>query len=731
VKRLTDVVLAHRLLVVLLWLVIAGAGAGNAGRTVDALSYDFGLPGEPGHEANVSIQSGFGGGGLVDPLVLTVQAPAGGDLRTPESARAFAQAAEKVAAAAPGTRLVSPANTTGGGLTAPDGSRAVALLYPRIAPGPEPYVEALPAITAAAAQAEVGGRPLQLTGVPLLQEEEGGSRGVLVEVLLGGVGALVVLVLVFASLLAAVPLLVAVVSILATFLALLGLTTLTDVSFVVQYLVGLIGLGVAIDYSLLIVMRWREERSHGVDNDTAVRTAMATAGRSVVFSGVTVAVSLAALIAVPLPFLRSIGLGGLLIPILSVLTSLTLVPVVLQVAGPRLQWPRRGPSDPTSARWARLTEAVLRHRWAVIAGCLALLIASTLPLFGLRLGSPQIEAYGDESGAGQVSDALTRDGIPAGVLRPTEVLAPSSTAADVARSLAAVPGVASATTVTDPAWTRDGTALLQVWSTDDPATAAGSATLERVRDAAGRTQVGGTPAEDADFVSAVYRNIPVVLGAIVLITFVLLARALRSFWLPIKALLLNVLSLGAAYGLTVLIWQQGLGTEAVFGTEASGSITTWVPVAVFAFLFGLSMDYEVFILSRMREAYDEHGDTPRAVVDGISRTGRLVTSAALILFLAFVALSTVPSIDVKILATALALGIAIDAVIVRSLLAPALVGVLGSANWSMPRPLGWLLRIRPPAAPDRTVETQPGHDHSGSGYETSDHGRRQDSHYLR
>jgi RND superfamily putative drug exporter len=254
--------------------------------------------------------------------------------------------------------------------------------------------------------------------------------------------------------------------------------------------------------------------------------------------------------------------------------------------------------------------------------------------------------------------------------------------------------VATATAVDSPDWTRAGTTLLQVWTEDDPATAAGRPTLERVRDSAGRPQVGGTPAEDADFVSAVYRNTPLVLGAIMLITFALLARALRSLWLPVKALALNVLSLGAAYGLTVLIWQQGLGTEVVFGTEASGSITPWVPVAVFAFLFGLSMDYEVFILSRMREAYDEHGDTARAVVDGISRTGRLVTSAAMILFLAFVALSTVPSIDVKILATALALGIAIDALIVRSLLAPALVGVLGAANWSLPRPLAAALRVK-------------------------------------
>jgi RND superfamily putative drug exporter len=236
---------------------------------------------------------------------------------------------------------------------------------------------------------------------------------------------------------------------------------------------------------------------------------------------------------------------------------------------------------------------------------------------------------------------------------------------------------------------------VQVWSGDDPATSAGGATLDRVRAAADDlgADVGGTPAEDADFVTAVYGKAPIVALVIVLVTFLLLARALRSLWLPVKALVLNVLSLGAAYGLTVLIWQNGIGTQQVFGSEASGAITIWVPVAVFSFLFGLSMDYEVFILSRMREAHDEHGDTDQAVVDGISRTGRLVTSAALILFLSFVALSTVPSLDVQILATALALGIAIDAVVVRSLLAPALVAVLGEANWTIPAPLARLLRV--------------------------------------
>ena len=202
----------------------------------------------------------------------------------------------------------------------------------------------------------------------------------------------------------------------------------------------------------------------------------------------------------------------------------------------------------------------------------------------------------------------------------------------------------------------------------------------------GGAGVGGSPAEDADFVSAVYGNVVWVVLGVVVVTFLLLARALRSVWLPVKALALNVISIAAAYGVTVLVWQEGYGSELLFGQPATGVITTWVPIAAFSFLFGLSMDYEVFILARMREAYDDHGDTHRAVVDGIAHTGRLVTSAALILFLAFVALSTVPSVEVKILATTLALGIVIDAVVVRGLLAPALVSVLGRANWTMPRP---------------------------------------------
>jgi len=260
-----------------------------------------------------------------------------------------------------------------------------------------------------------------------------------------------------------------------------------------------------------------------------------------------------------------------------------------------------------------------------------------------------------------------------------------------------VPGVAAATAPSGPGWRSDSQALAQVWLADDPATAKAKATLDdvrRVADAEQGVQVGGSAAEDADFVTAVYGNLGWVLAAVAVVTFLLLARALRSLWLPVKALVLNVVSISAAYGMTVLIWQNGFGSDLLFGQEASGTVAIWVPIAAFSFLFGLSMDYEVFILARMREAYDEHGDNERAVVEGISATGRLVTSAALILFLAFVALATVPAIEVKILATTLALGIIIDAVVVRSLLAPALVAVLGPLNWTMPTWLARVVRVR-------------------------------------
>jgi len=692
-RILTDVVLRHRLLVALAWLVVAVAGAVTAPTTVDRLSFEFDLPGQAAYETNETIIEQFGGGGLTDPLLFVVTGAG-----AVERADSVADAART---AVPGTRTVAPGDA-GADVLAVSDSSAVVVAYPPITPGADPYAAATPPFEELATSASAGEGDVTLSGFTVLEEGGGGDRGILFEILLGGLGALIVLALVFGSLLAGLPLLVAAVSILGTFLALLGLTAVTDVSVVVEYLIALIGLGVAIDYSLLVVTRWREERAKGASNDDAVRISMATAGHSVLFSGVTVAVSLAALVLVPVPVLRSIGLGGLLIPLFSVAISLTLVPALLSAVGPQLSWPRRKPAVTRSRLWANIATRVLRRRWLSVVGSVVVLLALAAPALTLTLGTPQLSGI---SSATPASEAVTRavsDGLPKGVVRPTEVVVADDRVDATLDRLAALDGVAAAVAPTADEWRADGQSLLQVWTKDDPSSDSGRDTLDSIRDVAGDAEVGGTPAEDADFISAVYGNVVWVALGVAVVTFLLLARALRSLWLPIKALVLNVLSLAAAYGVTVLIWQDGYGSDLIFNQSASGVITIWVPIAAFAFLFGLSMDYEVFLLSRMREEHDrlmspdaeerldEHTATDRAVVEGIANTGRLVTSAALILFFAFIALSTVPSVEVKILATTLALGIAIDALIVRGVLAPALVGVLGRANWTMPR---WLRRV--------------------------------------
>jgi len=641
---------------------------------VAALTYDFSLPGQRGFEANQRIVADLGSGGDNAPVVLVV-----GDGRTPLDDRAAEGLLRAVEQALPGSRTVSFLDAPA--LRAQDGRTGAVLVYPAPLPGPEAYAAALPTLEGIAGTAPL---PVAVTGQDALAGDTGsGGAGVLAEVLFGGIGALVVLLLVFGSALAVMPLLVAAASILTTFLIVLALTEVTDVSFIVQYLLSLIGLGVAIDYALLIVTRWREEREVGGSAVEVLGRTLATAGRSVLFSGVTVAVSLAALIALPVPFLRSVGFTGLLIPVISVVASLTLLPALLLVVGAKLEWPRRRSANPESRLWRHVGAAVVRFRWISAAAATAVLLALAAPVLGLRLGQPGPESLASStSPAGAAYLQLKDSGLGSGLLGPVEVRTSDPDAVRAAvENLDGVAGVLAPT-----AWTRGGEQIVDVFTVSAASESAGSDTAAAVRAAAEHTgaDVGGVPAQDADFLRAVYGNAPWVLSLIVVVTFVLLAVALRSVWLPVKALVLNVISLSAAYGITVLIWQDGVGTALLFDQEASGSITVWVPIAVFAFLFGLSMDYEVFLLSRIREEYDLGHDTDTATVHGVARTGRLVSSAALILFLAFIALSRVPATDVKILATALALGIIIDATIVRGVLAPALVALLGAANWWLP-----------------------------------------------
>jgi RND superfamily putative drug exporter len=273
----------------------------------------------------------------------------------------------------------------------------------------------------------------------------------------------------------------------------------------------------------------------------------------------------------------------------------------------------------------------------------------------------------------------------------------------VAEALAAVEGVQGTAAPQD--WRRAGTALVTVIPTADGNSREGRATLERIRavaeDLPAAVAIGGEAAQGSDWVDAVYGNLPLTLALILGLTFVLLARAFRSLVLALEAVVLNLLSVAAAMGVLVLVWQEGLGSEAIWGIEATRSISVETPIVVFAFLFGVSMDYQVFIVSRMREAYDRSGSTQAAVVEAIGRTGRLVTSAALILGLAFVALGGAPGTENKMFASALAAGILLDATIVRGMLLPAVVAIVGRWNWWLPRRPARLLRVKPSLPPTR------------------------------
>jgi putative drug exporter of the RND superfamily len=543
---------------------------------------------------------------------------------------------------------------------------------------------------------------VHLTGFDALQQQTGGSDGpgVLLEALLGGAGALLVLSFVFASFLAVVPIMMAVASIMTTFLLLLGLTAFTSVSPIVQFLVALVGLGVAIDYSLLVVSRWREERSHGHPGDEAVQRAMETAGRAVVFSGITVAIGLLALIALPLPFLRSMGYGGMLIPLVSTLVALTLLPVILAKLGPRLDWPHRRTDDKASRTWTRWAGAVSRRRWVAAGAGMAVILALAFAATDLQLGTSDANTIAKKGDAKQGLVALEHAGIGEGSSLPHEILISGRTNPDrVAADLRKVDGIQGAVAPKDPSWRHDGTAIVEAIPVPDSGTSAGRTNLDNVRrtaHAAGPdVRVGGGPAANDDFINAVYGSFPLMIALIAITTFILLARAFRSLLLPLKAIVLNVLSVAAAWGVLVLVWQKGYGSDEIFGIAATGSIPSWLPLIVFAFLFGLSMDYEVFILSRMREEYDRTGSTRTAVVQGIGRTGRLVTSAALILFLAFVSMASGPDTQVKMFATGLAAGILLDATVIRALIVPAVISLMGRWNWWLPSWPARLLRVEP------------------------------------
>jgi RND superfamily putative drug exporter len=362
-----------------------------------------------------------------------------------------------------------------------------------------------------------------------------------------------------------------------------------------------------------------------------------------------------------------------------------------------VDWPHIRHESRASRGWTAWARTIVRHRCVAAGAAVVILAVLIFPVFKLTTGETSASALAKTGAAHEAYARLQNGGAPSGVLTPVEVLTRSDQAANVRARLAPVPGIATAVISSAPDSNRDGTTVLLGIPRTETVNAS---SLQPVR--ATRTALHGVPgvigiagegAIELDYQHAVFGNFPLMFAVIALLTIALLTRAFRSLVLAVKAVLMNLISMGAAFGVMTWFWQEGHGSSALFGVPATGAITFWIPLMVFAFLFGLSMDYEVFILARIREEYDRTGSTDTAVITGLGRTGRLVTSAALILFLAFASLASAPNTDIKVLATGLGVGILLDATIVRALLLPAVVSLLGDWNWYLPRPLARVMRV--------------------------------------
>jgi RND superfamily putative drug exporter len=709
-ERLARFVFRRRKTVIGVWLALTIFGAYSAARVSNRWLEQFSIPGYSGYEANQRTLHTFGSGEQF-ALVGVISAPGRDVTKVPGVAQAFAKAAAKN----PGGRYSDFFTTHDSMYLSKDRHTAFAEIFPRGNQGFSTVSTEKPTRAALKQSAPVGTKAYLTGHDPLYAASSGGDTNgpsVLLEGTIGGFGALIILLFVFGTLPAiAMPLLVAIASILNTFTLVWALTYITNVSIIVQFLIALVGLGVAIDYALLVIFRFREELRHGNDVETSLVTTMRHAGRSVIVSGSTVAVGLLSMLVLPLPFIRSIGIGGMLIPTVSVLAAITLLPAMLALLGPRINSLRVLPkrlvegSDVEAGFWNRWASFVTRRPGIVAA--VGLGIVAVLLFFGVQLNPSEAQAK-DLPGGGNAIDgraALVAAGVSPGVYKPFEILveghATPAALDTIAAKVRQTPGVVGATA--PPQWRKPGAALVEAIPGYDGAAKAIRPVISNLQhdvlptlaqQTGLQVTLGGSATEERDFVHAVYGNFPWVLLFVIVLTYLLLTRAFRSLILPLKAVILNLVSLGAAYGIIVFIFQKGHGSMAIWNVPATNSIIPWIPLMIFAFLYGLSMDYEVFMLTRMREAYDQGETTSEAIRHGLARTGKLVTSAALVLCMAFFVLSTSPGTDIKQFGIGLAAGIIFDATVIRALLVPSLMRLLGKWNWWLPQPVGRLLLVR-------------------------------------
>jgi uncharacterized membrane protein YdfJ with MMPL/SSD domain len=541
------------------------------------------------------------------------------------------------------------------------------------------------------------------------------------ELAFGLPAALVVLVLVFGAVVAGlVPVLMAILSIIVA----LGLVALISLGFslsvfIVNMLTGM-GLALGIDYSLFVVSRYREERALGLVKEDAIAHAGATASRAVLFSGSTFVIALLGMFIVPTSIMRSLALGAILVGIVSVAAALTLLPALLSVAGDRVNALRvpilgrnLGRADAAEGRfWGRIVGGVLRRPALSLAISVAAILAAASPIFGLHIGANGVSTLPSSLPSKQ-GYVLLQHAFPVQNPEPVRIVAVGGNAAGVHRDLVrlerqlATNGSFGAGKIQTNA--AQGVALLTSPVRGDPV---GGAAVSAVRDlrahiipsifqgSGAQVYVGGDTAENVDYFDAVSNPTPYVLLFVLGLSFVLLTVAFRSIVVALVSIVLNLLSVGAAYGLLTLVFLYGDGAS-FFGFQHTHVIDAWVPLFLFSVLFGLSMDYQVFLMSRIKERFDHSRSTREAVAWGVSSTARIITGAALIIVVVFAGFARGQLVMFQQMGFGVAVALLIDATIIRSVVLPSMLSLLDGRSWYLPRWLGWLPRVEVerPASP--------------------------------
>ncbi|WP_371662767.1 MMPL family transporter [Streptomyces sp. NBC_00280] len=696
----------HRLVVVLIWLAAFAGVTAAAAVAGSAYSNDYEVPGTESGRATQLLEKGFSGlGGDTDTVVWHT---ASGTVRAADVEQTMTRTLDRIADLPSVASVVSPYEGRDTGRISADGRTAYATVTfdksaEDIGEGEaRAVVDAAESARADGLQVELGGSAIALT------ESSGGH---LAEVV-GVVVAAVVLFLAFGSLAASLlPIATALVSVGTAYAGIVLLGHAMTVADFAPMLGMLIGLGVGIDYALFIVTRHRRGLKRGLSVTEAATNAVTTTGRAVVFAGATVCIALLGMLILRLGFLNGVAIAASLTVVLTVAASVTLLPALLSFIGPRALSRRErrrlaehGPEPelPTgfAARWSAFVE---RHPKVLGAAALVVIALLALPTFSLHLGTSDQGNNPKETTTRQAYDLLA-DGFGPGVNGPLTLVTPVSDAEDklvldnLAATLRTTEGVASSSPVT---YSADGsTGYLTVVPESSPQSARTSDLVERLREKVlpraetGTSldlHVGGVTASYDDFADVIVDKLPLFVGVVIGLGCLLLLLAFRSIGIPLKAAAMNVAAVASAFGVVVAIFQWGWGSE-LLGLGSAGPIEPFLPVIMVSVLFGLSMDYQVFLVSRMYEEWLETGDNRRAVRVGLAETSRVINSAAVIMISVFLAFVLSGDRVIAMFGIALAAAVALDAFVLRTLLVPALMHLLGGANWWLPR---WLDRRLP------------------------------------